>query len=53
MERLTELLEKNRNIRIVVPKDLYDRLKDLCPEHGQLSQLVRKLIIKHLENSEG
>lgn len=37
-----------RSIRIALPHDLYDKLKEECPEHGDLSRLVRDLLIKHL-----
>lgn len=38
-----------KSVRVVLPEDLYNQLKKECPDHGDLSKLVRKLIIKHLE----
>ena len=31
-----------------MPEELYEELKNECPEHGQISLLVRQLLIKHL-----
>jgi hypothetical protein len=44
--------ETQRSIRIAMPEELYQELKDECPEHGQISQLIRKLLIKHLKSLE-
>lgn len=38
-----------KSVRVVLPEDLYKVLKKECPDHGDLSKLIRKLIIKHLE----
>lgn len=38
-----------KSVRVVLPEDLYNVLKKECPDHGDLSKLIRKLIIKHLE----
>lgn len=39
-----------KSIRIVLPEALYNRLKEECPDHGDLSKLVRRLIIKYLKD---
>ena len=33
-----------------MPEALYEELKIECPEHGQISQLIRKLLLKHLKS---
>lgn len=38
-----------KSIRIVMPLSLYEKLKEECQDHGDISKLVRKLIRKHLE----
>ena len=40
---------KQRSIRVAMPESLYQKLKRETPDHGSLSQLVRKLLEKHLE----
>jgi hypothetical protein len=42
------LRDGQKSIRIVLPAILYERLKAECPDHGDLSKLVRKLLIKYL-----
>jgi len=39
--------EIQKSLRIVIPLELYAQVKLACPEHGQISQLVRALLIKH------
>lgn len=39
--------EVQKSLRIVIPLDLYAQVKVACPEHGQISQLVRALLMKH------
>ena len=41
--------EAQKSIRIVVPSSLYDRIKEECMDHGDISRLVRRLLVKHLE----
>jgi hypothetical protein len=38
-----------KSIRVVLPDKIYERLKRECPDYGDMSKLVRKLLIKHLE----
>ena len=40
-------------IRIVIPDELYKRLKAECRDHGDISKLVRKLLVKYLDMMEG
>lgn len=39
-------------IRIVISQPLYDRLKEQCHDHGDISKLVRKLLSKYLDMME-
>ena len=39
-----------KSIRIVLPANLYERLKKECPDHGDLSKLIRKLLVKYLQS---
>lgn len=43
---------KQRSIRIAMPEALYEKLKAAAPEHGDLSKLIRDLIIKFLNAQE-
>jgi hypothetical protein len=43
------LKEGQKSVRVVLPDDLYALLKKECPDHGDMSKLIRKLLIKHLE----
>ena len=45
--------KKQRSIRVALPEVLYEKLKVECQEHGDLSKLVRQLLIKHLKGIEG
>lgn len=38
-----------KSIRVVLDEGLYQAIKKQYPEHGELSQLVRKLLIKHID----
>ena len=41
------------NIRVSLPRDLYDRLKKLCDHQGQQSHLIRigvKLVVEREES---
>ena len=44
--------ETQKSLRIVIPLELYSRVKEACPEHGQISQLVRALLLKHFLQHE-
>ena len=46
------LKDGQKSLRVVLPDDLYNRLKKECPDHGDMSKLIRKLLIKHLEGLE-
>jgi len=45
--------KKQRSIRIALPEALYEKLKAECLDHGDLSKLVRQLLIKYLNGLEG
>ena len=45
--------KKQHPIRIVVNDALYERLKQECSDHGDVSKLVRKLLTKYLDMMEG
>ena len=38
----------NKPVRILIPVPLWNRVKDYCPEHGDVSRLIRNLLRKHL-----
>jgi hypothetical protein len=44
------LRDGQKSIRIILPKALYDRLKKECVDHGDISKLIRKLLLRHLES---
>lgn len=46
------LRDGQKSIRIILPKALYERLKKECVDHGDISKLIRKLLIKHLKSIE-
>ena len=46
-------MTKQRSIRIALPEELYEELKRTCQDHGDLSKLVRQLLIKYLKSLEG
>lgn len=41
--------EGQKSVRVVLPVVLYNKLKRECPDHGDMSKLVRKLLQKHFE----
>jgi len=41
-----------RSIRVAMPEELYESLKRYCVSHGEISQLVRSLLIKYLAQRE-
>ena len=49
----TEINNPQKSIRIILPLELYNRLKLQTPDHGMLSQLIRHLIERHLLDLEG
>lgn len=44
--------EPQKSIRIVLPLRLYERMKKECPDHGNISQLIRGLLLKYLNSLE-
>jgi hypothetical protein len=47
--------EGQKSVRVVLPQSMYDKLKVECPDHGDMSKLIRTLLRKHLralENSD-
>ena len=44
--------EKSQSIRVMLPASLYVQLKAECLEHGEMSQLIRKLITNYLKGLE-
>jgi len=43
---------KQRSIRIAMPEAMYEKLKLVAPEHGDLSKLVRDLLLKYMAGQE-
>lgn len=43
---------KQRSIRVAMPEALYEKLKRIAPEHGDISTLIRDLLLKHLAACE-
>ena len=39
-------------IRVLLPNELYEKVKKQCPDHGMISQLIRALLEKHLRGLE-
>lgn len=52
MTDTNEQASERHAIRIVVDGQLYARLKAECKSHGEVSQLIRKLITKYLDMME-
>lgn len=44
------LKEGQKSVRIVLSDALYQAVKSECPDHGDLSRLVRNLLKKHLRS---
>ena len=44
--------DKARAIRVLLPNELYEKVKKQCPDHGMLSQLIRALLEKYLRGME-
>ena len=44
--------EPQKSIRVVLPLTLYTKMKVECQDHGEISRLIRKLLIKYLTNLE-
>ena len=43
---------KQRSIRVAMPEALYEKLKGIAPEHGDISKLIRDLLLKYLAAAE-
>ena len=43
---------KQRSIRVAMPEVLYQKLKAAAPDHGDVSKLIRDLILKYLSVQE-
>ena len=43
---------KQRSIRIAMPEAMYQKLKAVAPEHGDISKLVRDLLLKYIAAQE-
>jgi hypothetical protein len=41
--------EGQKSVRVVLPITLYNKVKKECRDHGDISKLVRKLLVKHFE----
>jgi metal-responsive CopG/Arc/MetJ family transcriptional regulator len=46
---MSNLKTKQKSLRIVIPEALYNRIKMECTEYGDISKLIRQLLIKYLE----
>jgi hypothetical protein len=44
------LRDGQKSIRIILPAALYERLKKECVDHGDISKLIRKLLVKYLQS---
>ena len=43
---------KQRSIRIAMPEAMYIKLKLVAPEHGDISKLIRDLLLKYIAGQE-
>ena len=39
-----------KSLRVVLPDKLYEQLKKECPDYGDMSKLIRKLLTKYLDD---
>lgn len=39
-------------LHIEIPQELYNKLKDVHPNHGEISKLIRNLLRKHINDEE-
>ena len=39
---------KQRSIRVAMPEAMYEKLKVVAPTHGDISKLVRDLLLKYI-----
>lgn len=46
-------MNAQRSIRVAMPEVMYQKLKLIAPDHGDISRLVRDLLLKHLEQYDG
>ena len=47
---MAKLKADQKSMRIVLPEALYDKLRIETPEHGDISKLIRRLLIKYLDS---
>jgi len=45
-------MTKQRSIRVAMPESLYQKLKAVAPEHGDVSKLIRDLLLKYIAAQE-
>ena len=50
--KMSILKDGQKSIRVVLPEHVYERLKNECPSHGDMSKLIRQLLIKYLSSLE-
>lgn len=41
-----------KSVRVVLPSSMYEKLKQECPDHGDMSKLIRNLLRRHLKALE-
>jgi metal-responsive CopG/Arc/MetJ family transcriptional regulator len=46
------IMTKQRSIRVAMPEPLYQKLKAVAPEHGDVSKLIRDLLLKYIAAQE-
>ena len=47
-----DIEEPSRAIRVLLPNELYEKVKKQCPDHGMISQLIRALLEKYVRGME-
>ena len=47
-----DIEEPSRAIRVLLPDALYKQVKNQCPDHGMISQLIRALLEKYVRGME-
>lgn len=45
-------MSQQRSIRVAMPEALYEKLKAVTPSHGDISKLIRDLLLKYLASRE-
>lgn len=44
--------KREKSIRIILPEELYARLKAVTPDHGDISRIVRTLLKQYIKKAE-